>query len=319
MWPLVAAAGVGYVIYKGFFASDEIKVTDASDNHYNFLRFNDTISISSEKVSNLRSAHNSIRNKLTDYFSNYSHIPPIQFFIQGSYKMGTMVENMNQFSDVDLGIYFQEKTDIEISTLQGHIKQALTGHTSRGLEVKKMCVRLNYVRDFHIDLPIYYKNYYGTIYFGSKAYGWQKSDPKNFIEWFKEKTQNKPQLIRIIRYLKAWSDYRKHKTNKNYPSGLVLTLWAIEYYIEDNRDDVAFTYTCDRILEYLDANCQFDWKAEIPVAPYDNTLNKITENQKEYFYHDFNDMVREAIEAISSSAAISAKRKWKNIFGYRFN
>lgn len=319
MWPFVVAAGVGYVIYKGFFTSDEIKVTEASDNHDKFLRFNDTISISSEKVSNLRSAHNSIRNKLTGYFSNYSDIPPIQFFIQGSYKMGTMVENMNQFSDLDLGVYFQKKPEIEISTLQWHIKQALTRHTSKELEVKKMCVRLNYVRDFHIDLPIYYKNYYGTVYFGSKAYGWQKSDPKDFIEWFKEKTQNKLQLIRIIRYLKAWSDYRKHQTNKKYPSGLVLTLWAIEYYEEDNRDDVAFTSTCDRILEYLDANYQSDWKAEMPVTPYDNTLNRLTENQKEFFYRDFKDMVGEAIEAMSFSTALSAKKKWVNIFGYRFN
>lgn len=319
MWPFIVAAGVGYVIYKGLFALDEIKVTEASDNHINFLRFNDAISISLEKVSNLRSAHNSIRKKLTGYFSNYFHIPPIQFFIQGSYKMGTMVENMNKFSDVDLGVYFQDKPDIKVSTLQWHIKQALTGHTSRELEVKKMCVRLNYVRDFHIDLPIYYKNDYGKIYFGTKAYGWQKSDPKDFIEWFKEKTRNKPQLIRIIRYLKSWSDYREHQTNKKHPSGLVLTLWAVEYYEKDNRDDVAYTFTCNRILEYLDANYQSDWKANIPVAPYDNTLNRLTENQKEYFYLDFKDMVGEAIEAISSSTNKLAKDKWEDILGYRFN
>lgn len=317
MWPLVIAAGVGYVIYKGFFASDEIKVTEASDCHDNFLRFNDTISISSEKVSDLRSAHNTIRDKLTNYFSNYPHIPPIQFFIQGSYKMGTVVENLNQFSDIDLGVYFQEKPNIEISTLQWHMKQALSGHTSKGVEVKKMCVRLNYVRDFHIDLPIYYKNF-GKIYFGTKSDGWKKSDPKDFIKWFKEITQNKPQLIRIIRYLKAWSDYRKYETKKKYPSGLVLTLWAIEYYEEDQRDDVAFVYTCDKILEYLDDNYQSDWKAKMPVAPYDNTLNRLTKNQKEYFYNDFKEMIEEAIEAIGSSSNSTAKYKWKEIFGYRF-
>lgn len=318
MWPLVILAGLGYIIHKGFFSSDEVKVTEESDCHDNFLNFNETISISSEKVSNLRSAHNTIRDKLTNYFSNYPHIPPIQFFIQGSYKMDTMVENINKFSDVDLGVYFQEKPDIEISTLQWHIKQALSGHTSKDIEVKKMCVRLNYVRDFHIDLPIYYKNDYGKIYFGTKAYGWQKSDPKDFIKWFKEKTQDKSQLIRIIRYLKAWSDYRKHETNKKYPSGLVLTLWTIEYYEEDQRDDVAFVYTCDKILQYLNDNYQSDWEASMPVAPFDNTLDRLTKNQKEYFYNDFKEMIEEAIEAISASSFLSAKGIWTQIFGYRF-
>jgi len=316
MWPIVI--GIGYIIYKGFFASDEVKVTEASDSHNNFLRFNDTISISPEKISNLRSAHNTIREKLTNYFSHYPHIPPIQFFIQGSYKMGTMVENMNQFSDVDLGVYFQEKPNVKISTLQWHIKKALTGHTSKGLEVKKMCIRLKYVRDFHIDLPIYYIDYYGKIYFGTKAYGWQKSDPKDFIKWFKNNTQNNPQLIRIIRYLKAWADYRKFITNKKYPSGLVLTLWVIKYYEENQRDDVAFVYTCDKILQYLNDNYQTNWEATMPVTPYDNTLNRLTKNQKKYFYNDFKEMLEESIEAIGSSNYSSAKGIWKQVFGYRF-
>ncbi len=321
MWQLIIRALIGAgVIYavKELFSSDEVKITEKSDCHNNFLNFNKTISISSEKISNLRSAHNTIRDKLTNYFSNYPYIPPIQFFIQGSYKMDTMVENMNQFCDVDLGVYFQEKPNIEISTLQWHIKQALSGHTSKGVEVKKMCVRLNYVRDFHIDLPIYYKNYYGKIYFGTKLDGWKKSDPKDFIKWFKENTQNKPQLIRIIRYLKAWSDYRKYETTKKYPSGLVLTLWAIEFYQADQRDDVAFVYTCDKILRYLDDNYQSDWEAKMPVAPYDNTLNRLTENHKKNFYNDFKEIVKEGIDAISSSNKKPAKDIWKQVFGYRF-
>lgn len=317
MWPIVLA-GLGYIIYKGLFASDEIKVTEASDCNDVFLRFNDTISISQEKKANLISAHNAIRDKLTTYFSNYPQIPSIQFFIQGSYKMDTMVENMNQFSDVDLGVYFQGQPDIEISTLQWHIKQALTGHTSKGIEVKKMCIRLNYVRDFHIDLPIYYKNYSGKIYFGTKADGWQKSDPKDFIKWFQDKTKGKPQLLRVIRYLKAWSDYRKHESNKKYPSGLVLTLWVIEYYNEDSRDDVAFVYTCDKILQYLDKNYQSDWEALMPVAPFDNTLDRLTGNQKDYFYNDFKKMIEDAAEALGESSLSAAKYKWKQIFGYRF-
>ncbi|MBN2595416.1 MAG: hypothetical protein JXR82_01360 [Marinifilaceae bacterium] len=322
MWALILRALVGVgVIYavKELFASDEVHVTNRSDCHSKFLEFNSTISISQEKKSNLISAHNTIRDKLTAYFSNFSDVPEIHFFIQGSYKMGTMVENMNRFSDVDLGIYFQGYPHIDIGIIQWHIKEALTGHTSREVEMRRYCVRLNYVRDFHIDLPVYYRDFYGNIYFGTKGNGWQKSDPKKFISWFKKNIENKPQLVRIIRYLKAWVDHQKQKTNRIYPSGLALTLWVIEYYVEDSRDDVAFVYTCDKILEYLDEYYHTDWKADMPVAPYDNVLSRLTDSQKENFYKEFKSMVKSSIEAVSSSDNFSAKYTWKQIFGYRFN
>lgn len=318
MWPLLIVGGIGFAWYKGLFASDEIKVTDKSNCHLYFIEFDNTISLRREKRDNLKRAHNTIREKLITYFSDQPNIPFIQFFIQGSYKMGTMVENMNCFSDVDLGIYFQEKPSIAISTIQAHLKQALIGHTSKGVEIKSMCVRLNYARDFHVDLPIYYNDDNGDIYFGSKSNGWQKSDPKDFIKWFKEETKDKPQLLRITRYLKAWTDYRKHETNKKYPSGLVITLWVIEYYQENERDDVSYTITCDNILKYLDANFQKDWEAKMPVAPYDNTLNRLNGNQKNFFYDDFKKMIEAAIRAMASLDILSAKGEWEQIFGNRF-
>jgi hypothetical protein len=317
MWPILAIAGAGYALYK-LFSSDEVKVTDESNSHEQFLAFNRTISISSEKKKNLQSAHNTIRTKLINYFEDKNHIPNIDFFIQGSYKMGTMVENMDSFSDIDLGVYFKEKPSIAISTIQYHIKEALTGHTSKGVEIKKMCVRLNYVRDFHIDLPIYYKDLNNT-YFGCKHDGWQKSDPKDFIKWFKSQTKDKPQLVRVIRYLKAWADYRKYQTNKRYPSGLVLTLWAIEHYYEDERDDVAFAFTSDMILQYLDENYQSDWEAKMPVAPYDDALSRLSNNQKEYFYNDFKEMIESAFAVLEYDNQHSAILEWKNVFGNRFD
>ena len=317
MWPFILG-GIGYIVYKGLFASDEIKVTDASDCHENFLKFDDTISISNEKVANLKRAHNTIRDKLLNYFDHQPHIPPIQFFIQGSYKMKTMVENINKFSDVDLGIYFQEKPNLKINTLQWHIKQALIDHTTKGVEVKKMCIRLNYVRDFHIDMPIYYIDYNNSIYFGSKTNGWTKSDPKDFVKWFNRKTKGRPQMIRIIRYLKAWADYRKYETEKKFPSGLALTLWVIEHYEDHHRDDIAFTCTCEKILKYLNDHYQSEWTAKMPVAPFDNTLDRLNDYQKEYFYNDFNEMITNSIEAIGSSKYSRARNRWKDIFGYRF-
>ncbi|MEO9484058.1 MAG: nucleotidyltransferase [Ekhidna sp.] len=134
-------------------------------------RFNKLVDIHPEKVANLRRAHETIRNKIESYFYHKTNLPIPEFYIQGSYKMKTVVENRNIKCDVDLAVIFPEYPGVKLETLQNHIKSALRNHTSRGVVNKTPCVRLTYVRDFHIDLPIYFKDRYGKMYFGSRGTG----------------------------------------------------------------------------------------------------------------------------------------------------
>lgn len=310
--------GIAYVVGKEVFKSDEkFEITDDSNCDDLFKRFNQTITIHPDKVANLRRAHNTIRSKVSSYFKKYTNLPTPDFYIQGSYKMGTIIENRNTLCDIDLGVFFPQHPNMNVETIQNHIKKALIGHTSRGVTIKTNCVRLNYVRDFHIDLPIYYVDgYSGKTYFGSRGYEWEHSEPKAFIEWFKQVTHNKPQLIRIIRYLKAWADHTKTKTGKKFPSGLAVTLWAIQCYEKANRDDIAFFNTSSAIMEYL--HNKKTWNAIMPVPPKDDVMHRLTSSQKEAFYDEIGDMVSIAADAVSAPNQLKATTKWRKIFGNRF-
>ncbi len=297
----------------------KFEITKNSNCHELLQQFNDEISIHHEKVTNLKRAYEAIKSKVRNYFQSRTNLPIPDFFIQGSYKMKTLVENRNTKSDVDLAVIFPCEPRVRLETLQNHIKNALWNHTTKGIVMKERCVRLTYVKDFHIDLPIYYKDEDGQIYFGSKGDLWEPSDPKAFVEWFKFNTMGKPQLVRLIRYLKAWADHTKIKSGKKFPSGLVLTLWTIKYYQHANRDDVALFKTSTAILKYLNDNFKFQWSAKMPVVPKDNTLSRLTNSQKSGFYGEFKTAVSIMAGAVSSERQSSAISKWKRVFGGRFN
>ena len=298
----------------------KFEITKESNCNQALKNFNELITIHPEKVANLKKAHQTIRTKVREYFQFRTNLPLPEFYIQGSYKMKTIVENRNNKCDVDLAVIFPCNPGVSIETLQNHVKKALWNHTSKGITIKTTCVRLDYVRDFHIDLPIYFIDRRdGQLYFGSRGYEWEQSNPKAFVEWFKTQTSRKPQLIRIIRYLKAWADHTKIKTKKKLPSGLTLTLWAIKYYQPSSRDDVALFHTCTAILDYLDENFKFTWTATMPVEPFDNVLNRLTNAQKSEFYIEIKEMVALMADAVSSENKTYAMTKWKRVFGDRIS
>ncbi|MCB0497229.1 MAG: hypothetical protein KDC79_13905 [Cyclobacteriaceae bacterium] len=296
----------------------KFEITKESNSDELLKRFNKLIDIHPDKIASLKKAHETIRSKLKNYFYQNTTLPIPDFYIQGSYKMKTVVENRNIKSDVDLAVIFSEYPGVKLETLQNHIKSALWNHTTQGVIIKNPCVRLTYVRDFHIDLPIYFKGKNGKLYFGSRGNDWQPSDPKAFVEWFQKNTAGKPQIVRIIRYLKAWADHTKTKRGIKFPSGLALSLWAIKYYQSSTRDDVALFNTCSGILYYLDKNFKYQWQAKMPVAPLDNVLSKLSDSQKSAFYEELKEMVSLMTEAVSAKSLSKARPKWNRIFGDRF-
>lgn len=316
---LIALGVIGLAGGLIFGSRKNFEITQESNSDLHLKRFNEAISIHPEKVTNLQKARETIKAKVRDHFRYKTNLPIPEFYIQGSYKMKTIIENRNLKCDVDLAVIFPRDPGVRLETLQNHLRYALYNHTTQGVTVKSNCVRLNYVRDFHIDLPVYYMDdHTGEMYFGSRSNEWMPSDPKAFVEWFKSKTQKKPQLVRIIRYLKAWADHTKAKTSKKFPSGLTLTLWVIKYYKFSRRDDIAFFHTCMAILEYLDDNFKFSWAAKMPVQPFDNVLNRLSRSQISGFYDEFKDMVSIMMEAVSSEYQAQAISKWQRVFGRRF-
>ncbi|MGJ7515155.1 CBASS cGAMP synthase [Pseudomonas baetica] len=138
-------------------------------------------------------------------------------------------------------------------------------------ESKDTCVRVTISRYAHIDLPLYvipdtlfllikagmesrghavfdsamnserdtWKSLPSDkILLADRKQGWRKSDPMAMKNWFKRECQEKgDQLIRVVRYLKAFRD--KQWEDKGPSSILLMAVACPLYEYFDKRDDLA--------------------------------------------------------------------------------
>jgi len=277
-----------------------------------FLDFNDDLRVRKSKVQSLEKSKDSLRNKVKSYFTeNHSEYIP-NFFIQGSKKMGTMIRTKEDTCDLDDGIYFFQKPDVTGTTLQNWILEAIKDVTNTPPMHKKKCIRVIYQGDYHIDLPIYYKlDEDAHPFLAVKDEEFEESDAKEFIEWFIEKKDEKGQLARIIRYLKAWSD---HLLNK-MPCGLAMTVLAEDNIEYDDRNDISLKETLKKIHKSLTD----DWECVMPTTPFDDLFDDYDETRKRNFLIALYKFIEDADKAIDDERnQLKASKLWKKHLGIYF-
>jgi len=293
-------------------------ISETSNCQDEFLILNGNLDIPKSKLQKLKRARRAIQKAIKRYFESQKGFYIPKFATQGSFPCGTMIRTRKDVCDFDVGIYFFEKPAKAFETIQKHIKRALLGHTTAGITLMPKCVRLNYQGDFHIDMPIYYTEDEQQYYLGSKGGEWELCDSKVFKDWLLANTNENPQIIRMIRYFKAWSDEYRFKKRIKMPSGLVFTIWVIQFYKSSKRDDVAFVHTAAAILEYLKDNFQFAWECKMPVEPYDNVLDKLSKQQQSNFYGALKELINKGFDALTEEDKIKAMKVWVSLFGKRF-
>lgn|GEM_PF-189371 len=279
--------------------------------HKLFLDFNAAIALESNCKKTLRKSRDAVREKIRNYFRDNQNGFSPKFHGQGSFMMNTIIEPLDGEFDIDDGIYF--KVEVEplqsISSFHRWICEAIDGHTKQEPIDKQTCVRLVYARQYHLDLPIYYLIEGQTPYLAHKGQGWIKSDPREFIKWFNGKADEDGQLKRIVRYLKAWGDYRKG----NLPSGLIFSILAANNIVFDEQDDIAFCQTLVSIKSQLELN----FACYRPTTPaYENLLEDYSKTKKDYFLGQLGSFIQSAEKALSDkSSQKDACKAWQSHFG----
>lgn len=227
--------------------------------HKEFTKYNKAIKLTNSRKEKLKTSRKEIRKKIKKWFKDNKpdELQP-KFHGQGSFEMNTGVNPIPEKDendktllkyDLDFGIYFIEKEDEDnkqtISTWHNWVYQAVEDHTDKKPIRKTTCIRVIFSDGHHIDLPIYYK-LDDVIELAHRAKGWIKSDPKEFYEWFNQ--LKNAQLVRIVRCLKGWKNYRELKNGSlKLPSGFELTILAANHYVEDDNDDKALHETVRNI------------------------------------------------------------------------
>jgi hypothetical protein len=186
-------------------------------------------------------------------------------------------------------------------------------HTNTPPLRKTTCVRVIFADGHHLDLPIYYKD--GNIpELAHKSKGWIDSDPKEFYEWFNNKANT--QLKRIVRYLKAWKNYREtNNTNLSLPSGFILTILATNNFVSDDKDDIAFKKTVESIKSELDLN----FTCYRPTTPSNEDLfEDYSETKKNNFMNALEGLKNACNNASEEKNYKKATEYLQNHFGDRF-
>lgn len=309
----IFALGAGGLILSKVLSEEEENYNEMANTHNQFLKFEQSISLTPGKKTKLIASRVALENRIINYFRVYTNLPLPKFYIQGSYKMRTMILGKDGTYDVDLGIYFLINPNVTAYTVQSYIANAVNGHTPGGVEHREKCIRVKYRGDFDIDLPVYYKGIFDNNPYLATKSTWQKSDPKELCDWFERQRKSKDnsgQLLRLIKYFKVWANNRSRKM----PSGIAFTVWVTNNYKQNSRDDIAFYETAKAIKSslYWGVSCIN------PATPNDDLTSKLDSMQKRNFLNEFDSLITDADLALRELYLTRALSIWKKQLGDKF-
>lgn len=280
-----------------------------------FIDFNKEIRLSGKKRDDLVTGRNALRADIKEWFKDNDKPQP-KFYGQGSFSMNTVINPLSGDEyDLDDGVYLQgysNDMDTWPSTTTAHrwIKDATDDRTSVDSTDKNTCVRVNYASNYHIDLPIYIMKD-NVPKLAHKSEGWISSDPKQFTDWFLSKVKTEgEQLRRVVRYLKAWKDFK----NVDLKSIEITILVGENFDSFENRDDKAILLTVNSIIDKLEA----DFRCVKPSAPYNDLFEGFSESKKLSIISALKHLSDKIDEAIEETNNKTASETLRTQFGTRF-
>lgn len=283
-----------------------------SNCHNLFQTFNGNLNVTKKK--NLMTSRDNLQELIRSHFKEKhpDYVP--KFRGQGSYYLGTMIRTKEDTCDLDNGVYFFPKPKETATTMQNWVWDAVENATSEKPQHRSKCIRVVYQGDYHIDLPVYYKesetNDADKPHLAIKDIGWSPSDPKEFKLWFRKQTDNEGQLVKIVRFLKAWCDNKA----KKMPKGLTMSVLASRNIKYNERDDICLRDT----LKEIKSSLKLSWSCVMPTTPQDDLLENYS-GDKDYFFESIDAFIEDATQAIEKeNNQLKASKLWQKHLGSYF-
>jgi hypothetical protein len=275
-------------------------------------------------------------NSLADHLKTELgwHGYPISTWLQGSYKYGTLIKPVHpkEEYDVDVGVYFEwdDEQDIEPMPLQLRewVQTELVEYERicedlEQVEVppKERCSRATYVRQFHIDTPVYHLNSDSDVRrLACLSDKWEHSDPKKLYKWFKDSASggDRDQLRRLVRYLKAWAAVSFDDAPDSRPSSIFLTVVTTDAY-QDLWGARFFGFADDdaliAIIKKLYSRLINDRRVANPVD-YEEDLNRMSAKAWDGFLPRLTALHDIAERADDTEDEASAALIWSEAFSF---
>lgn len=263
-------------------------------------------------------------NALGEHIKKTNKEWDVAVYPQGSFQLGTVVKPLNEDEQYDVDLVVLVKTPYyEAESLRDEVRKLLESHGryEGKIENKKPCIRIQYAdsSQFHMDIASAQdisKQEDSSIniarFDGEKEYFYEISNPKGYIEWFKnamqfeelqksqkhlfescqtdverlELSRTRTPLQKAIQILKRHRDiYFSNKDNSDdRPSSIVITtLCAMAY--EDSRgtfekDNIYLTIVnmLHKFPAYVKKNDKGEYYLENPSNKMENFLKKWKDN-----------------------------------------
>lgn len=278
--------------------------------------------------------------------------PTFTWFNQGSYEMDTGIKPaVSGDYDIDVGIIFDikhsEHDPVDVKTW---VTDALEGHTKK-VEMRRPCVTVFYQREnepvYHVDLAIYSDDTCpgtGCRYLakGKKNSSadyrvWEESNPQKLCELISGKCSGDDacQFRRVIRYLKRWKDHKFSGNGNGAPTGIALTIAAYHWFAVNKQvtdlftgaakyNDLKATRTVAQSminnfrLVYRDGEYVQRLELKLPLAPWSDLLERITDNQMKTLKERLTALVAGLNSAESDADPKTACETLAKVFGADF-
>jgi hypothetical protein len=279
-----------------------------------FKTFNNELQIPKSKRDAIKLSDTALRDKIRKHFKEKHPGYAPTFFQQGSSKIKNRIRTKDDTCDLDDGVYFVENPDnVTSTTLQSWVRDAVDGTTDATPAHRKKCITVDYKAGYNIDLPVLLFNPLNDAHpkLAVKEAGFRSDDPKEFVDEFNKRKDEKGQLIRITRYLKAWCD----NIRGEMPNGISMTVLAMDNLQKNDRDDVALKFTLIEIERKLKA--QFD--CVMPTTPNDNLFENFTQKRKDDFMENLSKFIADAKKAVDEEKnQLKASELWQKHLGKKY-
>ena len=222
--------------------------TDVQDYH------DDKVKLTDAQTEDLKKKRASNRRRVEDGLEANHQPAPTRFVTQGSFAMGTIIQEANNAYDLDEGAIFTRES---LKGARGADKTALDarkmvrdavddGSFKNPPLVKLNCVRIFYSDGVQVDMPVYRcegEEDREEIELASQD--WKVSNPEGVNDWFAECCATQPGLRRLVRLLKSLC---KNRPSYSLPSGLVLSVLVHKCYpVDSGRIDRDLRRTIEEI------------------------------------------------------------------------
>lgn len=299
-----------------------------ANNHQQFLDFHDAIKATKTRRKTLKKNRDALREKVRKYFKKeHSDYAQPKFYWQGSYAMYTLLNPIKDEDglgayDLDDGIYFECDSEEDRQTINWYHEEvyaAVCDHTDNGAEDIDPCIRVHYADGHHIDLAIYFmvKDSDKTELAHRKE-PWHESNPDEMLAWFTSECKEKSHLRELVRFLKAWCEYKK-STGTRMPSGCIISMLAAEHYVwnDEGRYDIAMRDILKSMHEALSADDGFHCYR--PVSPEEDLFENYSDSRKKAFLNELKSFADDAERAINNTNQKDGCLKWQKHLGERFS